>query len=234
MSSDHPTPVRPPSGPIARRRWRRWAATVEVTGETTPAPPQGEIMTSITSMEPGSHRRRENLRRRRIPWRRFRREPTAIGSEDRRGDVCCRRHRCDLCGRRHGVPGDVRGGRRHHGSRPHRCPRSGLRGPRAATGPAGVLDTLRSSPRTMHGQFVGVRRPVGQGSMEDERVTRSSSHPLSLVRRGTPRGNRTPNPLAGSRVIRHTSPSASALVSGGMLNSYDHGLRSINMRRTPT
>jgi hypothetical protein len=42
---------------------------------------------------------------------------------------------------------------------------------------------------------------------------------LSLIRGGTPRWNRTPNPLAGSRVIGSVLPSASALVSGGVPDS---------------
>ena len=40
---------------------------------------------------------------------------------------------------------------------------------------------------------------LGRHPRDSKRVTRSSSHPLWLVRGGTPRGNRTPNPL----VVRH-------------------------------
>jgi hypothetical protein len=47
----------------------------------------------------------------------------------------------------------------------------------------------------------GASRADLDSPWDSKRVTRSWSHPLSLVRGGTPRGNRTPNPLIKSQLL---------------------------------
>ena len=76
--------------------------------------------------------------------------------------------------------------------------------------------TDRDTADVLEGLFpaeVQAAEKVPKVSLDHEKQARTEALTSGFC---APRGNRTPNPLAGSRVVRHALPSASVLVSGGM------------------